>query len=279
MNQWNLVVDVAKCTNCQLCVLACHDEYVGNRFPGYADEMPKHGHRWIEIKAREQGRAPTIDVSYLPVMCQHCDNAPCVAAAKDGAVSKRSDGIVIIDPEKSKGQRQLVDSCPYGAIWWNEEKQIPQHWIFDAHLLDAGWAEPRAVTVCATAALRAVKIDDEGRKNLIASEGLEELRPELGTKPRVLYKNLWRFTTCFIAGSVEMETKGTVDCLVGAKVELHKDGKKIAETTTDGYGDFKFERLKPESGPYRISISGANGRSKSLDAVLGESVNLGDIRI
>ena len=58
MKQWNLIVDVANCTNCNLCVLAVQDEYCGNEFPGYAAEMPKHGHRWIEIKQKVRGKAP-----------------------------------------------------------------------------------------------------------------------------------------------------------------------------------------------------------------------------
>ena len=110
MKQWNLIVDVANCTNCNLCVLAVQDEYCGNEFPGYAAEMPKHGHRWIEIKQKVRGKAPLVDAAYLPVMCQHCDEAPCIKAAKNNAVTKRSDGIVLIDPDKSKGQRQIVDS-------------------------------------------------------------------------------------------------------------------------------------------------------------------------
>jgi nitrate reductase beta subunit len=68
--------------------------------------------------------------------------------AKSGAISKRADGIVIIDPEKSKGQKEIVDACPYGAVYWNEEKQIPQAWIFHAHLLDDGWTETRHGASC-----------------------------------------------------------------------------------------------------------------------------------
>ena len=200
MSKWNLIVDVANCTNCQACVLATHDEHVGNAFPGYAEEMPKHGHRWIEIKKRERGSGPMVDVAYLPVMCQHCDDAPCMKAAENGAVTKRSDGIVLIDPEKAKGQKQLVDACPYGAIWWNEEKQVPQAWFFDAHLLDEGWAEPRAVTGCAPGALKALKADDAEMAKMAAAEGLEELRPDLETRPHVWYKNLHRFAKAFIGG-------------------------------------------------------------------------------
>src|SRR3990167_1768329 len=123
MKKWNLVIDVAKCCDCNLCTLALHDEYFGNEFPGYAAGMPKHGHRWIEIRAKERGAFPMVDVVYLPVTCNHCDNAPCVKAATDGAVVKRPDGIVVIVPEKAQGQRALVDACPYGAIWWNADSR------------------------------------------------------------------------------------------------------------------------------------------------------------
>ncbi len=278
MEKWNLIVDVAKCTNCNMCTLACHDEYVGNEFPGYAAEMPKHGHYWIDIRRKERGSVPMIDVAYLPVMCQHCDNAPCIEAARDGAVTKRDDGIVIIDPEKAKGQKQLVESCPYGAIWWNEEKELPQHWIFDAHLLDDGWKEPRAAQVCATAAIVAVKGDEATMLKRIAEEGLEILHPEHGTKPRVWYKNLYRYEKCFIGGSLASEKDGVVDCVEGAKITLYKEGEQVAETTSDNYGDFKFDHLDENSGAHRVDIEFA-GVTKSLDVELGVSVNLGEIRV
>jgi Fe-S-cluster-containing dehydrogenase component len=60
-----------------------------------------------------------IDIAYVPTMCNHCDDAPCMKADKSGAIKKRADGIVIIDPIKAKGHKELVDACPYGHIWWN----------------------------------------------------------------------------------------------------------------------------------------------------------------
>src|SRR5262249_15925725 len=47
--KWNSIIDVAECTNCNLCTLAAMDEYVDNDWPGYAAPMPKHGHKWINI--------------------------------------------------------------------------------------------------------------------------------------------------------------------------------------------------------------------------------------
>lgn len=278
MKKWNLIVDVANCTNCNLCALALQDEHVGNAFPGYAEEMPKHGHRWIEITSRERGTPPVTDVAYLPTMCQHCDDAPCIAAAPD-AIAKRDDGIVLIDPEKAKGRRDIVDACPYGAIWWNEEKQVPQHWFFDAHLLDSGWTEPRCVTVCATDALQAVKVEDDEMQRLILEQELEQLRPDLETKPRVHYKNLWRYTKVFIAGTVSAEKQGIVDCLAGATVTLLREGQKVAEQRTDVFGDFKFDRLDADSSDCELNIAADGFAVATVELSLSETKNVGDVRL
>jgi Fe-S-cluster-containing dehydrogenase component len=277
--KWNLVVDVANCTNCNNCTLAVQDEHVGNAFPGYAAEMPKHGHRWIDIKRRERGQGTMTDVGYLPTMCQHCDDAPCMAAAQGGAIMKRPDGIVVIDPDKSRGQKQIVDACPYGAVSWNEELDIPQAWFFDAHLIDAGWTEPRCVDVCPTGALRSLKVDDAKMAKVAEDEGLEPLRPDLNTRPRVHYRNLWRYAKCFIGGTVSAERDGVVDCVEGARVVLRHAGEIVAETETDGFGDFKIDRLDPDSGDYTVELSVDGMGVERREVVLGESVNLGEIRL
>ena len=176
MNKWNLIIDVAECTNCNLCTLAAMDEYVGNEFPGYSAPMPKHGHKWINILQKERGQVPTVDVAFVPTLCNHCDNAPCVAKG-GGAVSKRGDGIVLIDPVKAKGRKDLVEACPYGHIWWNEELSLPQVWTFDAHLIDQGWKQTRGQQSCPTAAMRAICVDDDAMARLAAEQGLETFNP------------------------------------------------------------------------------------------------------
>jgi Fe-S-cluster-containing dehydrogenase component len=277
MKKWNMIIDVAECTNCNLCTLATMDEYVGNEFPGYTRPMPKHGHRWIDILQKERGQVPMIDVAYVPTMCNHCDDAPCLAKG-DGAVTKRDDGIVLIDPDKAKGRKDLVEACPYGHIWWNEEHQVPQTWPFDAHLIDQGWDKTRGAQSCPTGAMRALCVEDEEMGRLAREQGLEVMKGELGTKPRVYYRNLWRYTKCFIGGSVSAEDGVVVDCVEGASVRLLKDGRMVGETVTDNYGDFKFDKLDEGSGAYVVEVS-ASGRSKRVEATLGESINLGEIRL
>lgn len=278
MEKWNLVVDVARCENCNNCVLAAKDELVGNEFPGYTAPHAAQGHGVLRIRRRVRGATPMVDVAYLPVMCNHCDSAPCVAAG-GGAVVKRDDGIVVIDPEKSRGRRDLVDACPYGAIVWNEERQLPQSWFFDAHLLDAGATAPRCVGVCPTDALEAVKATDAAIAERAAREGLRVLRPELGARPRVWYRHLERFDHCFVGGTVSRRQDGVEDCVEGATVELRRGGEPVATTVTDAFGDFRFDALAPHSGEYEVRIAHGLAERVVRTAVETDSVYLGAIAL
>jgi Fe-S-cluster-containing dehydrogenase component len=277
--KWNMIVDVARCDNCRACFLAVKDEHMGNDFPGYAAAQPAQGHNWLDIRRKERGSYPLVEAHFMPVMCNHCDDAPCMKAATNGAVSKRADGIVIIDPEKSKGQRQIVDACPYGAISWNEEKQIPQAWIFDAHLLDQGWTKTRAEQICPTGVFRSVKVDDAEMAKIRANEGLEVLKPELGTKPRVYYKNLHLMTKCFVGGSVVKDVDGVEECVAGAEVVLKREGREVGRATSDAFGEWKIDKLEAGSRGYQLDVTG-HGERFSMQFDLGpESRYLGIMRL
>lgn len=278
MEKWNLIIDVEKCENCNNCAVATKDEHIGNDFPGYAAPMPAHGGDWIQIGRRTRGATPMVDVAYLPVTCNHCDNAPCVDAG-GGCVTKRADGIVIIDPVKAKGRRDVVDSCPYGAIWWNEELNLPQKWIFDAHLLDNGWKEPRASQACSTGCMKALKVEDAEMRKIAERDQLEVLKAGLGTRPRVYYKNMYRWNKCFVGGSVTATINGVLECVADAKVVLMKDGKVAGEAKTDFLGDFKIDRLEPRSGTYKVKITHPQHGSALVDATVDESVYLGSIQL
>ena len=276
MKKWNLVIDVAKCHDCNNCFLSCKDEYVGNDFPPFSVAQPNHGHRWMNIMRKERGQYPKVDVAYLPIPCMHCDDAPCIKQSKNGAVHKRADGIVLIDPGKAKGQKPIVDACPYGAIWWNEEHNLPQKCTLCVHLLDQGWKEPRCVQACPTGALRIIKVENAEMEEIVKSEILEIFHPEYNTKPRVYYENLYRYTHCFIAGSVAVEKDGVSDCAQGATVTLIKETQR-KKTVTDTFGDFKFDGLEENSGSYHIEISYKDKERKTLEIDLKKTVNVGTI--
>ena len=216
-----------------------------------------------------------VDVAYVSKTCMHCDDAPCISAAKNNAVKKRDDGIVIIDPELSKGQKHLVDACPHGSIWWNEELEIPQHWNFDAHLLDSGWKEPRCAQACPTGALKALRVEDAEMEKIKEEQNLKELNPQFNTKPRVHYKNLHLFNKCFIGGTVVFVENGVEDCLENATVVLKQGDKKLNEVISDTFGEFKFDDLEPKSGAYQIEINHTDFSILSVTVELEESIYTG----
>ena len=239
MKRYAMVIDVSRCVGCYSCFLVCRDEHDGNDHLPFAIAQPPGGQKWIDVREAERGSFPRARLSHLPVPCLHCDEAPCVAAGGD-ALYQRADGIVLFDPEKSVGKRELVSTCPHGVIFWNEERNMPQKCTFCAHLLDEGWKEPRCVEVCPTQAIVFGDLNDSASPvaRLNATGEVETLHPEYGMKPAVRYIGLPKR---FAAGEVVLEDSSDLPA-AGIQVSLH-GGNKVLTTCTDNYGDFTFERL------------------------------------
>ena len=231
------LINMNECTGCYDCQIGCKDEHCEQAWMPYAEAQPETGQFWLKLKETERGAGSHIKVSYMPTLCNHCGNAPCMAAAKDGAVYRRDDGLVLIDPVKAKGQRQIVDACPYHAVYWNEALNIPQKCTGCAHLLDDADSPirvPRCVDNCH------VDVILFGEEDQLDLEGAEVLHPEWGTEPRVYYKGLPKR---FIAATVfEPQTQEVV---IGAKVTA-VSSEGTFEAVTDDWGDFWLRGL-PEA--------------------------------
>jgi Fe-S-cluster-containing dehydrogenase component len=260
------LIDLEKCTGCYACQIACKDEHCGNTWLPYAAEQPETGQFWMKVNERERGQRPFVKVAYTPVLCMHCENAPCIEAAKDGAVYRREDGLIIVDPEKAKGQKQLVEACPYHAIYWNDELDLPQKCTGCAHLLDSGELDkPRCVGNCTIGALQ---FDDVENLDL---DGTEVLHPEYGTAPRVYYKNMPK---TFIAGTVYDPAEEEI--IEGATVTAKSADASYTQTTND-FGDFWFDEIP--AAEYTVTIE-ADGKKKELAvSTLEEDKGLGDIAL
>ncbi len=262
-----MVIDVARCHDCNNCFMSCKDEYCGNDFLPYTLSQVRHGQRWMDVQRMERGDFPYVDASYLPTPCQQCQDAPCIEAGK-GAVTRREDGIVMIDIEKAKGNKELAAACPYGAISYNEEHDLPQKCSFCAHLLDQGWEKPRCVQSCPTEALQFHWVEDSELESFCKENGLEAYKAELGTNPHVLYKNLYKFTKLFVTGSLVLDG----DCAEGEEVSLKKADGTVVKAVTNTYGDFKFDGL--DAGDYEVSFK-AKGDTKVVTVNLVKSFHLG----
>ncbi len=267
MKQRYMVIDISLCHDCNNCFMACKDEHVDNDWMPYTGPQPRHGHRWMDIQRTERGQFPRIDVAYLPTPCQHCENAPCQQAHPE-CVTRREDGVVLIDVEKAKDVKDLVSSCPYGAIYWNEEACTPQKCTMCAHILDTGVAPgmPRCAHSCPTGAIQFYTMEPAEMEKKVADEGLEVYLPELNTKPHVFYKNMYRFLKAFVSGEL---LKGG-ECAEGVSVTLKGAGVD-EQQYTDCFGEFKFDALEP--GDYTLYADGREIKKVRVK----ESVNVGEI--
>jgi Fe-S-cluster-containing dehydrogenase component len=273
MMRYGLVVDTACCTGCFNCFLACRDEHCGNDYPGVALAQPESGQRWIDVRVEERGTFPKVKVSYLPVPCLHCAEASCMQAASGDAVYRRADGIVIIDPEKAAGQRQIVSACPHGAVFWNEARNVPQKCTLCAHLLDAGWKEPRCVEACPTGALVFGDLNDPSSSvsRLSADRATEDLHPEYGLKPRVRHRGLPKR---FIAGDVAFADRPE-EPAAGVRVTL-SGGARALDAVTDSFGDFELEGVEP-GARYVVRVEQPGYRARELPVPAATDLNLGTI--
>ena len=276
MARYGMVIDLSQCTACYCCFTACKDEFWDNDYPPYSAAQPRLGQFWMNLSKKERGEYPYIKVAYMPILCQHCDNAPCIAACKAGAIYKRDDGIVIIDPEKCTGSRQCVDACPYGVIYWHDEKNVAQKCTLCAHRLDEGKI-PRCVQVCPSECITFGDLDDPESEvsKLLAAGKAEVFHPEWKTKPNIYYTNLQEATKNFLAGAVVF---GDVnECAKGATVTLSGPNGKKAKTTTNAFGNFELDGL--EAGKYSVNIEIEGYEPKSLEVNLQESEYLKDIML
>lgn len=142
--RWGMLIDTNKCgENCSACVTACNDE---NGLAGFG--RPATDAQWIRkvtlLDKRTQHR------TYLPMLCQHCANPPCVDVCPTGASFKRADGIVLVDKHICIGCRYCMMACPYKARSFIHETitdQVPdvprgkgtvESCTFCVHRLDRG---------------------------------------------------------------------------------------------------------------------------------------------
>jgi Fe-S-cluster-containing dehydrogenase component len=263
------IIDTTICNGCYNCQISCKDEHVGNDWAPYSKPQPDTGQFWGKMKEYVRGQIPQVRVSYVFVPCQHCDDAPCIAACKVEAIYIREDGLVIIDPDKCTGCMNCVDSCLYGAVYFNEDLNIAQKCTGCAHLLDKEWEYkvPRCCDSCPTGAIQFGE-DSEFVEEIGKAE---ILNPEFNLVTKVHYFGLPKR---FIGGT--LFNSNTNEVVVGATCNLSGDAGS-GTVVTDGFGDFWFEGL--DKGEFSITIEN-EGITKTLNGTTSDKdVGLGYIDI
>ncbi len=208
--RWAMVIDIMKCEDgCTDCIKACdHIHNIPERLAGTKEEVkwiwtepyenvfPTQEHEYIEEKIRDK---PFV------VMCNHCDNPPCVRVCPVQATFRREDGVVMMDFHRCIGCRCCMAACPYGSRsfnWMDPRPYVPE---IDADFptRTKGVAEkcnfcverlakgqlPKCVESCRSGVLTFGDLDDpeSGVRKLLSERYAIQRKPELGTRPRVYY--------------------------------------------------------------------------------------------
>ena len=261
------LIDVARCNGCHNCQVACKDEHCGQAWPPYAESQPETGQFWCKVEEEVHGTVPKVNVTYTPHIG---GQSQALLEAAGDAAYRREDGLVILDPAKAQGRRDLAEAFP--GVFWNEELNIPQTCTGCAHLLDDGWDVPRCVDSCPTEALR-FGDEEDFAEEIAAATALVPERAE-ADRPRVYYLNAPKR---FLAGVVvDLEADEVV---VGAKVTAENlaTGEVLA-VETDEFGDFWFRQVGKAA--WRVYVEAEGYLTRVLEASTAEEDrNMGPVAL
>ncbi|MFM9881697.1 MAG: 4Fe-4S dicluster domain-containing protein [Burkholderiales bacterium] len=190
-----LVIDLDTCVGCHACAVACKEWNDGSKLSGPLPDYDVKGADpsgvWFNrVRHYELNEYPSSKTLNVPMSCMHCEDAACVTVCPTGASYKRSDGIVLVDPDKCMGCNYCAWACPYGARELDENAGTMKKCtlcvdrVHNDHLPEAE-RQPACVLACPTHARHYGDFDDPNSavsKLVLEREGFGML-PELGYKP------------------------------------------------------------------------------------------------
>ncbi len=194
--RWGMLIDTAQCkTGCNDCVAACNKE---NGLSGGTLPTDSQWMRKIDIKDISSGR----EIS-LPMMCQHCEEPPCVDVCPTAASFRRADGIVLVDRHRCIGCRYCMMACPYKARSFVHEplhdqnpdvprgKGTVESCTLCVHRIDKG-QQPACAQACTNKAILFGNLNDANSEiaRKIRSVASVQVRADLQLNPGIRYQGL-----------------------------------------------------------------------------------------
>lgn len=276
--KYALLIDTTRCSVCFACQVACKDEFVGNIYPPYSYPQPDSEQEWIKVTEIEKGRFPYAKVYPIPILCMHCDKAPCIEACPvSGGIYKNESGVVIIDPAKcdiSKCKtKPCIEGCPYRVIFFNDDSSICQKCTLCMHRLKEG-KEPACVNACSS------DVFAFGEESQIVKEakrrGAKWMNPEYQSEPRVYYIGLPSPT---LAGHVISEENLMDVPDVDITITDNKTGLLIASKSNVA-GNFLVDNLETDT-TYTLKMERQGYLAKTVQDVRLdiEYKHLGDVKL
>jgi Fe-S-cluster-containing dehydrogenase component len=170
-SEYVMIIDLNKCVGCRACELACHQRNDLPEDKSYIRILPKgdEENRW-----------------FLPVQCQHCQDAPCEHVCPTAATYHHKSGVVLINEKTCVGCKYCAVACPYDARTFDEVTGlVDKCWLCLDWVLGGGL--PACVQSCILGARLFGRRDDPEIAEVLASGRAEPLHPEFGTQPGILY--------------------------------------------------------------------------------------------
>jgi DMSO reductase iron-sulfur subunit len=179
-------IDLRRCIGCDTCIIACKVEH---RLPPGAVRLKVLDAAGSADFERPQGHYPSLQQHWLPTMCHHCAEAPCVKACPANSLWRReSDGVVMLDADKCIGCQRCEEVCPYDALSFDAASGVADKCDMCADRLAEGQA-PSCVAVCPTRAIHQGDLDDptSAVARLVAERAHQVLGPSTGAEPQIFY--------------------------------------------------------------------------------------------
>jgi Fe-S-cluster-containing dehydrogenase component len=197
---WGMLIDIGKCIGCGSCVRACANE----------NHVPKGYFRtWVERYEIEEDKQPKVDSPngamdgfplptpanlksfFVPKLCNHCVDSPCVQVCPVGATFISPDGVVLVDESYCLGCRYCVQACPYGCRYLHPEKDTVDKCTLCYHRITQGLTTACCEN-CPTGARQLVDFKDpkDPIHEFLKHNKVQVLKPYMATDPKVKYKDL-----------------------------------------------------------------------------------------
>ena len=187
MTQYAILLDLDRCVGCHSCTVACkiENDVQLERF-------------WSKVhQIGPTGTFPDVEMYFLPVLCQHCEDPECVRVCPTGASEKRDDGIILVDHDRCIGCQYCVLACPYGVRVFNEDEGVIEKCTLCAHLIERE-DQPACVKTCVGKARIFGDINDpdsEISQAIAAAGDAVHTLADVGNHPSVKYilrRSEWR---------------------------------------------------------------------------------------
>lgn len=206
---YGMLIDAEKCIGCHSCALACRYEF--NVPPGVWKS-------WVKVVDKRGSQI------FLPRLCNHCEDAPCVAACPVNASYRREDGLVLVRYDRCIGCKACMVACPYDARFVHPTKSVVDKCTFCAHRLEQG-REPACVEACPTRARIFGDLNDPKSEiaQLLGRTAVQTLKADLGTKCKARYAN------------ADQSTFGRLELSDAPAKAVHDYSKSMPPETVDAF--------------------------------------------